>query len=378
MYVYIYVLLISLLFASLLMELQKLPIDVLQYKTTEVKKQYAEYTLLFISMAPFIILCGLRYEVGADYSFTYTKIYDLVSQGLSLARVNNNVNCEIGFYILNKIIVALGGGYVWIFTVSSAIIIALFWIGFYQQSDNLCLSIILFFCCETFFISLCYVRQFMALSIVFWGLKYLKTDSKKDILKFAICVLIACLFHTSAIVMLVWVALRFIKIRPEILVAVIAVFSALKDKFEIILIKILEYTPYANYLGSVYQSRSRFYSTRPIAFIAVFAIAVLFYKKCHDDKKYFLMLNTTAFLIFITVNFDLMPQLDRVTWYFETITILFVPYLLSKMEKPWIKKVITVAVITMFAIFVYDNVVVYRAHGVIPYRLVFSPNMIFR
>ena len=135
--------------------------------------------LLFMSMIPFIMLCGLRYEVGADYSYTYTKIYDLVAQGLSHSQVNGIWNCEIGFYLFNKIIFLIGGGYVWVFTISAAVIIGLFWTAFYQQSDNLCMSILLFFVGEAFFISLCYVRQYMAMAIIYSGLKYLDRSNLK-------------------------------------------------------------------------------------------------------------------------------------------------------------------------------------------------------
>lgn len=179
MYIYIWTLLLSLLFASALQEARKYPVSHIEAVGIKVRKEYVEYMLLFMSMIPFIMLCGLRYEVGADYSYTYTKIYDLVAQGLSHSQVNGIWNCEIGFYLFNKIIFLIGGGYVWVFTISAAVIIGLFWTAFYQQSDNLCMSILLFFVGEAFFISLCYVRQYMAMAIIYYGLKYLDRSNLK-------------------------------------------------------------------------------------------------------------------------------------------------------------------------------------------------------
>lgn len=376
MYIYIVVLTISLLFASMLMEVKKFNGPDIEHFGVKFKKKYAEYFLLFLSMSPFIILSGVRYDVGVDYFYTYTKIYDYVAQGLSHAQVDALWNCEPGFWLLNKIIITMGGGYVWLFTITSAIIIALFWIAFYQQSDNLCLSILLFFCAETYFISLAYVRQFIALAVIFYGLKYTGGDGIKNILKFIVCAAVAVTFHKSAIIMLPLVIAPYIKLHPSILTSAIIVISLFKDKFESLLITLLQYTPYANYIGSVYQSPSRFYLTRPVAYTAVFVLACFIYKKCKNDRRYHLMLNVTALLILITVNFDIMPQLDRVTWYFEAIIALFVPYVLKNVENAWLRKVITIGVITMFSIFTYHNVVVCFSHGVVPYRIVFAPDMV--
>ena len=141
MYIYIVVLMISLLFASMLMEVKKFNGPDIELFGMKFRRQYMEYALLFLSMSPFIILSGVRYDVGVDYFYTYTKIYDYVAQGLTYAQVDALWNCEPGFWLLNKIIVIMGGGYVWLFTITSAIIIVLFWVAFYQQSDNLCLPL---------------------------------------------------------------------------------------------------------------------------------------------------------------------------------------------------------------------------------------------
>lgn len=376
MYIYIVVLMISLLFASMLMEVKKFNGPDIELFGMKFRRHYMEYALLFLSMSPFIILSGVRYDVGVDYFYTYTKIYDYVAQGLTYAQVDALWNCEPGFWLLNKIIVIMGGGYVWLFTITSAIIIVLFWVAFYQQSDNLCLSILVFFCAETYFISLAYVRQFIALAVIFYGLKYIGKTDVKSLFKFMACVLIAVTFHKSSIIMLPLIIAPYVKLHPAFLASSVAVVSVFKDKLETLLITLLKHTSYANYIGSVYQSSSRFYLTRPVAYIVVFILACFIYTKCRNDRKYHRMLNVTALLILITVNFDIMPQLDRVTWYFEAIIILFVPYILKNIENAWLRKVITIGVITMFSIFTYHNVVVCLSHGVTPYRIVFAPSMV--
>ena len=50
--------------------------------------------------------------------------------------------------------------------------------------------------------------------------------------------------------------------------------------------------------------------------------------------------------------------------------------LLKNIENAWLRKVITIGVITMFSIFTYHNVVVCLSHGVTPYRMVFAPSMV--
>ncbi|MBQ8603251.1 MAG: EpsG family protein [Oscillospiraceae bacterium] len=327
-------------------------------------------------MLPFILLCGLRYNVGVDYSYTYTYLYDLVAQGLSYTQVNAIRNCEIGFYWLIRFIQAMGGGYVYLFTITSAVIISLFWIGFYQQSDNLCMSITLFICAESFFVSLSYVRQFMARAVVFYGIKYLTEKGMKNVLKYLRCVALACTFHTSAILMIGLIAAKYIRIHPGVLTTAIIIISSFKYTLEKPLEWLLRKTKYHYAIGTPFQSPVRFYMTRPIAYSILFTLAWIFYKKCRHDKNYNLILNTLAMLILITVNFDVMPQLDRVTWYYEILVMLCTPYLIKQIENRWLKKIVTIGLITMYAVFTYHNVVVYLAHGAVPYRFVLAPSMV--
>ncbi|MEG2082791.1 MAG: hypothetical protein RR011_06140, partial [Oscillospiraceae bacterium] len=75
MYTYIIMLLISLFFAFLLMQVKKLEGEILFYKNHKIKKVYLEYLLLVLSMAPFIFISGFRRNIGYDYTITYQPTF---------------------------------------------------------------------------------------------------------------------------------------------------------------------------------------------------------------------------------------------------------------------------------------------------------------
>lgn len=371
MLIYVYILAISLFFASILVNVQKEYDSIITFKTHKIKRVYIEYILLFLSMCPFILISGLRYAVGCDYFFTYIPIFENINAGMSFS----DVATEPAFFILNKIISVLGGGTVWLFLITSAIIISLFWISFYQNSENLVISILMFFCAESFFISMAYVRQFISISIAFYCFKYIK---EKKLVKYIIGIIIATLFHTSGVMFLPLYFIQFIKISPLILGLILSLSYILDKYIASFLYFIIEKMPYSKYIGSVYQSSHRTYPAKLIMYLVIFVIACFLYKKYKDDNFYIFMLNLTTIIVFFASHFNIIPQVDRIMFAFDVVLILFVPYIIKRINNKWLRQVVTVAIILVCSVVTYNNVVTEVAHGVIPYRFVFNPNIIFK
>ena len=149
--------------------------------------------ILIVGMSLFI---GFRYWVGTDYG-SYYRGYYLYSRlsWKELIGIDDpalRIIAKLSTYIVDSPIT--------MFTIAAFIFCTLFTLSIYEYSDNFLFAMILFICCGTFLEAFNGVRQATAVSIIFFGLRYIK---KKKFFKYLLTVLIATLFHSTAILMLV-------------------------------------------------------------------------------------------------------------------------------------------------------------------------------
>lgn len=163
------------------------------------KKKYSMYIYIII---PFLVIpLGLRtLDVGTD-THTYKNIFDNI-------RILNRSYIEPMWFVLNKFVLLLGGGF-------SSLMLLVSFITIYpvmrvasNESENPNLSLF-------FYYSLCFYgmafnisRQILAISFILVAYSYL---NKKKIMKFVLMVCFAALFHLSSIIALG--ALVFDKIK---------------------------------------------------------------------------------------------------------------------------------------------------------------------
>lgn len=338
-------------------------------RTLQCPRRVLEGILFVLSAAPLILLSGLRYAIGVDYFYTYVPRYQLIAAGASLAEANT----EPGFYLLVKLICLMGGGTVWMFLITAALTVGLFWLGFARSSDDFCLSVVLFVGAETYFISLCYVRQFMAAAILFYGLRFVR---EKKPLQYALCVLAAFLFHKSAVLFLPLYLLAVVPLHPLVLIGGIGVLSALHDPLRELLNWVVTQTKYAGYVDSIFAPAYRIYPLKLMQYSLLFLVAILMYRYCKKDPLYRFSLGCLALLVYITCNFNVMPQTDRICWYLEIVNLLLIPMVVKRCPAAWLRPVLAVGITAVFAMVTIDGVFVQYAHGVVPYRFVFAPSAV--
>lgn len=146
--------------------------------------------LLFI----FILFYGLRWDVGVDYMSYYknavNKSYMKVQKGTGdVFEKGFQALYFIGDFFelpLNTFMI-LGGTLIFGFIFKSI----------YENSENLMLSCFAYFSSGLFFYSFNEFRQFVAVSIIFYGYRYC---TERKIFKWFLFCLLAFLFHRTAIV----------------------------------------------------------------------------------------------------------------------------------------------------------------------------------
>lgn len=149
---------------------------------------------IFLSMLPFILVAGLRYDVGTDYMYRYIpEISELLKGG-------NPQNLEIGFKLFVRIIQLFTKDIQTVFFVSAIFIYGIIFSTIFKRSDHPVITILLFFSGGYFFESMNIMRQYMAMALLICALFYLYD---KEIWKWLICILFATMLHTISLAFII-------------------------------------------------------------------------------------------------------------------------------------------------------------------------------
>lgn len=155
------------------------------------------------------LLAALRFDVGYDYS----HYFQLIEQSLKF--IEDQLG-RIEFLSLQLILFSTNINFTQLFfIVSSLIIYFLFYKTVLDISEDKRLSTILFLCFPLFYFnSLSIVRQFIALSILFYGVRFI---FRKKLILFSALVFVASQFHSSAVFGIFLYFIYNIKFKPYLI-----------------------------------------------------------------------------------------------------------------------------------------------------------------
>lgn len=329
-------------------------------------KKYDVYGI--IGLAVVIIFAAGRNRVGTDF-VTYMNIFKRYA-AMEWGDFFSKVNDDILFNFINKITYSIGGR-VFTWGVIAALIVIPIYSTVKKHYSDMDIS-----CAMVVFLLLMYTtsfnvsREFIAVAIVFWGMKYV---FENKFFKFALCVIIATMFHASAFVAitfwLFWshktdsavVGNRRVLLIIAATIAVlgyqsiISFFSSNVSLFE-------SYASYANDKDG--GSNREFY----LNLLVLFVISKLYKKfKDKDPRLEFLFsLLIVANLIGIT-GFS-HPQVKRLAYYFsvpsQVIIFGYLPFCVEKHNKAFTTVSIYLYAIARFTLTAY---ILEQGH-LIPYR----------
>lgn len=145
-----------------------------------------------------IVVGGFRYAVGTDY-FNYVVIFRQYAQLGFVEYIEQNGIAEFGFFALNKISNYLIGDTRIMFLASVALAVVFFYLALTKYKLQHPGLVFFLFLTTIFPVMLNAVRQGIAVSIVFYAMTFI--ISRKP-LRFVFWVLVASLFHISALLVL--------------------------------------------------------------------------------------------------------------------------------------------------------------------------------
>lgn len=196
-------------------------------------KQYGliRYTLALLIILIPSLFGGLRdIRIGTDnisynQMFQFCYHHDLVDLFSSGRNVEVVASVEKGFIVLLWLLSRLGNDF-YIFAFGTSLVTFTFiFLGMDYFKDRYSMPIMM---AIYFFIYYCdlfnYVRQGIALSIVFFALRYVE---KKKLIKYIIAVMIAMSFHTSAILAIAIYAIFYFKDKIHYSIYLVVVLIAL-------------------------------------------------------------------------------------------------------------------------------------------------------
>lgn len=323
---------------------------------------------LFFGFILFLISWGiqaLRYDVGTDYSGTYTHLYFQILNNYSKIRI------DLGFYWIYKFIIFLNLDLQYFFVISSFLINFFVFKSIFENSKHVTLNIFIYFFGTLYFFSMTAIRQSLAMAIFYYSLKYAE---KKDIKRYMVLNIIGTLCHNSAVVFLpmYFILNKEIKFKTRIILVISTFICA--PFISIILYKVISLTKYAVYFVATDVEVNGKLNFSSITNIIVFGCYLYRYKvdvKCQNDSRYNIYMNihfigtiSSVFLLYI-------PLVYRFLSLFKYSEIITVPYLISLKGEKKIK-VLKLLIISMYIIYFIYSILYKNYNDCIPYKTIFD------
>lgn len=311
------------------------------------KNQYGFWYLLLF--AGFAFVSSFRYRVGTDYSYYYRmKMFEWSELKELLIGFD-----EPGLPFLITIARGVWDHGVATIIISSVLITVLIFYGISQYDQNqITFSLLLYMFTGVWLFSFNGIAQALAVSIIFAFSK--KSESKWWVLKYVVVVLIACLFHSSALVLLPILILSQRKINfTQIMVIIVSAFA----------IPLFFDWVYQYMQVDLTEEDSLVYiesAINPIRIVVAFAplalLLIAVYKKKFVEKNYFLT-NMVIFNAVLTLVTAQSAYLNRVTKYTTIFVISFIPECLKATTRKMriMATIITVVLYLFFFLYEIQN-----------------------
>lgn len=285
----------------------------------------------------FLLLFGVsacRLNVGNDYA-KYVEFMHLID-------CNAYVPTEFGFNWIVKIIYHLSGfeNYLMVFAFFAFFTILLFLVAIYKQADSFGFSFFLFMAFGYYFQSFNTVRYYLALAI---GLVAIPYVLRKEWVKFILLVLLGATLHKSILVVIplyFLASLSWKKWQLAIAGLFCTTFFFLQDFY----LKVVVFL-YPTYEDTEYLTGG----TSPVNIVrclGVLILSLMFYKEAVKDNRrnsFYFYCNLGALVMYVCCSF--LPIISRIGYYLTITHIFFIPALLSAVENPKWKKLLTIGVV---------------------------------
>ncbi|MDD2971666.1 MAG: EpsG family protein [Lachnospiraceae bacterium] len=323
------------------------------------------YIVFCIAFLPCILLSGLRYGIANDYVKIYERgFYEIANDNIVYTHF------EVGFTWLVKICSKFVHDPWFMFLLVSAITITTF-VKSFEKSESFILSIILFFAQGMYFDSFNGIRQYIVIAIFLYSFRYIQENNLK---KYMITMLIASLFHSSALITFPLFFFRKVKLNYIVFIITVGVLFVLKDRVFNIFLSLMTLLPKSNsYIEK--GTYLNYISTNLYGLIISISVLVLYlyvYRKITEQEAGIFQINMAYLGLIFAVCSTFLPLMDRFLYFTKAYYLLSVPYALSLIKST--KNRIFIA--TLYVIFILGiniyGIVFNDWYGILPYKSIFT------
>lgn len=339
---------------------------IFNYKNRKQKKIY-----LIISFFILITIACIRdNNVGVDTE-QYVRNYKVISS-LDFSELSS-LRYELGFSYLCKILSNFSENPQILIIVTSIFINISVLRFIYKNSDNVLLSTILYVIMNFYFSYMNIMRQAIAVSIILWAYEYLK---KRRYIPFIILVILATMFHFSAILAIIFIVLKELKFNKKF-IYIMLILSLLSfcfgRQFFIFLCKL---SPRLNdYLAGEFSGSNYFGALiEAIIYIIIFFVGIFIIKK--EDEEIFMdksnkenlligIVGLTCILLVLVMKVSIF---NRFSPYFSIFTIIWIPNILSKIKRRENRMLMTITILLLLITY-FIVIMLFRPewYGTVPY-----------
>jgi hypothetical protein len=347
------------------------------------KKIYIIFTFIIL----FFISAFRSKNIGSDttayiYLFEYIGTSENIFTLSSLFSINDILESrfEIGYIILNKILFNISDHYIILFIVVSFFVLGAWLTFIYRYSNMIWISVFLFINLRFFYFTLSGLRQAIAMAIILISYKFLK---ERKTTPFVIVILVASLFHLSALIFLIIYPLSTMKFNKKLLVYSFLSGITIYIIYEVILRRFLTLFPkYNMYLDSTYFDGDIKIATilNFLIVLSIFVFGLLITKKRSDglnseNKKSnihlmnHIMLMATLFS-FVAINANI---LNRFSSYFFMFTVVYIPLVIGELKKKEVRVLVTYTILLIA--FLYNVIILYYKPDwniIYPYKFIWE------
>lgn len=341
-------------------------------KSKKTKKQ--KIWFLIANFIPLIIISGFRSStVGIDTK-QFTEAFSAIIK--MAPNEFDRLRYEYGFSYLCWILGKFSTDpQILIFTTSMFINVSVARF-IYKNSDDICLSTILYVLCNFFFSYMNIMRQAIAIAIILWGFEYLK---EKKYIKYSIFVVIASLFHGSALLALLLIVLRQFNFNRQFLFFTL-VFTMIGFVFgkKIFLILANISPRLFNYVGGQFYSENYFAAfLNFLVYLVSFIFGIVnitkndsstIYKKDNNNNILIGIIGAAVIFSALTMKVSLF---NRFTPYFSIFLIIWLANTIKKINNLKYRQFYLFVILITFSLY-WSIIAIYKPewYGVIPYNFV--------
>lgn len=311
---------------------------------------------LIIPWSMLFLLSAFRYNVGSDYP-NYVMIYNEIIAGTAGSLL---LGLEPGYLLLIHFSDLIGGNFQLVFFLFSFFTILLMYktMDSYLHTNTEKLLALLLFIPMFYFPSLSIMRQFLAIAIFFYALKYIIS---RDFLKYLFFIFIGFLFHKSMILMIPMYWLLNIKFSEKVYLFYITLAVVF---FFISPVSILSFllgsldVPYVHHVLKGEIQMSLFGKINTL--VSFLLISYFAFKLNRKDRLENIVITAMFIYVFIRIISIDFAVLLRVAVFFVPFFILFIVILYRNMVVRYKFNKIFTFISLLSLIFVYTSVGLYH------------------